>query len=411
MPARLSIPCVFCLLFATTATVQGQSPSALPAGAPVALLRAPKSAPQPALERRLVKAAIHLGYRPIDPKRAQAGLSGKHTCHSAEHCNLEPLRKELKASALILFRFRGTSRGRTGLVQLRSTRLVDGQAQQRALQVPARTKELKQALARILGARTAQDVVQALAAPPPSVEKQAQTKALAQAAKSHAASGSPDQDSNKANHQDRAKRAAPAANAAPKRTVVVLSTTPPHGKVGIDQGPTRRAPAEFEVAPGPHRVHGQRPGFAPVVQQLDIPRQSRPFEHKITLHQGPVTESAPTAPEPTRAQPMDPRALRPAAHDAPQSSMWNQVLAAALGATSIALTGYAVVEARRDGSCVEESTVHMNCVAEADTEVAVIGAAVGATLTGAAAVGLLIFEPLQFSASSEHAKITIGQHF
>ena len=189
---------------------------------------------------------------------------------------------------------------------------------------------------------------------------------------------------------------------APATTTVLLTTVPIGAMVSVDKNPPQEAPARFQVPAGRHRIRGELEGYRAVVEEVDIPAQQAPFAYQLTLPQS-VELSAAHVPNLSDEGPT-PRKRRP-------SSAWNYILATALGLGAAGLTTYAVLEARRDGECVAWSSSNGVCTTDADTGVAVIGAAVGASVSALAAAGLLIFQPLRVEISPEHAKIRLSHHF
>ena len=352
IPTGLFWLCLSLVALTTTAAdeaaaqdVPAPTPTAeLAPGATVALLRSAGNNAHRRVERRLVKAVVHLGFKVLDPNQTQAKLPRRAPCRttSTDRCDLTALRRPLHADAVISFaELPGKRARKQERVLLRSSQVPE------ALTVATGTKALRKALAQLLG-RPIQPAL--------------------------------DRDTGQTG-----------------RTTIVLSTLPPHARVGVERKTNKDAPARFKVKPGIHRLYGQLPGGSPVVEQVDIPAQDQPFAYQLVLHQGSTV--GPTGPVGATRPPLR------------EPSVWNHIMAATLGAATIGLTGYAIWEARRDGECLEESALRSRCIAEADTEVAVIGGAVGASLTGLAALGLLLWEPLEVEVAPDRARLQMHGSF
>lgn len=183
-------------------------------------------------------------------------------------------------------------------------------------------------------------------------------------------------------------------------TTVLIATVPPRARVGIDDLPKQEAPARFEVPPGRHRIKGKLEGYIPVMEDVVIPAQDVPFAYKLNLPQSTSTSEGKSPRLGSDAGP------RPYAGPSP----WNYILAGGLGLGAAGLATYAVFEARRDGNCVARSELE-RCTFVRDSDVAVIGAAVGASVGALSALGFIIFSPLKVEVAPDHARLQVSHQF
>lgn len=345
--------------------IAGPAAGQAPPPPSVALLRSPTTKPNRSLEQQLSRALAKLEYQ-VMPAAQVAERLGESPACTSEDCALEPLRQQLAVDALILYT---STRHRSGKdsVLLRSTQATDQGPDTHSLRIRQTPRALRKALAQLLAGVTAGPEV--ASGQVPAALEGADSK---DAPNSEPASEQP-------------------------TTIVVLSTVPPNGKVGIDREPHQEAPAQFKVSAGVHRLYGQLEGYVAVVEEVDIPEQEAPYAYQLVLPRNTAAERASNTQ--VGEQP-----------ELSEVSSWNYVLAAALGVAAVGLTGYAVLESRRDGECLEQSPLD-RCIAEADTEAAVIGAAVGASLSGLSAIGLLLFHPLKVQVGEDRAALFVQGRF
>lgn len=182
-------------------------------------------------------------------------------------------------------------------------------------------------------------------------------------------------------------------------TTVLITSVPPRALVSVDRKPVQEAPARFVVVPGKHTFRGRLRGYAPVVEQVEVPAQDVPFDYQLTLPQQLVDDVELPLPQAGTSTSHDTGVARPSA--------WNYLIAGTLGVAAVGLGAYAVVLAAQDGKCSDRTEASGTCYATYDNGMDVVGTGIGAGVSALGALAFLIWTPITVTASPDLSRLQL----